>query len=940
MLRAIWSSILVALAAGVLPAQDNIPITCSAQGDTVTVYWGPIQWFVPIQGYAVQRDDERCDPSTGTRCLTILPPEAVEYVDEGVPAGDHSYTVFAINWDGQMLELGSCTIQVPGPGLTCTVEGRTVHLKWQPLMIDVVVHSFQIVRNGELVGSVPGNQFFFDDTVPTAGDYGYQVVAVISSDTSFPIGECKVTVPCFGFTSIEVVDLEVILAWDFPWMDPATGMPLAATFHVSRDGQEVGTTTEMKYADKVPGPGSYFYEVWASFFPLEIADRLVAACWVEVTGSGDLPAPPVNFSCEVPPIVITIWPPPPPDVVLQWINGDDYDSILVLRDGALLVTLPGGPAGEALTFLDVAVPAGLHTYCVVGVKGDLRSRHTCCHVEVPGWFPPPVENLVCEAVVDPTLPPDPEIGDDTTNPFYSVVLRWTDPVAYDKIVVSRNGMTIATLEGTATELVDWVGGGGVFAYDVVGVLDGQKSDPVSCTVEVPPGDVPPPQDLTCLLVDIVPNPDDPDFADGGIRLQAGDPTSFPVVVLQWWNPIRYAGIVVYLDRGILAELPGDAMIYRDIRPPAGRHLYGVQGMLDDGRKSDIVTCWVEIGTTVPPVEDLSCSVTWDTDPSAVVLAWQNPVAYDGIAISRNGMEIAKLPGDATEYRDAGLDPGVYIYEVSGFIGNLMSRPATCQVVIEGPPQRNLLYFSGNAIEPRDGTIPQIASNRVTCLANNASPVQGWSFGVGSDPKFVVPARYDLEGTVTAAFGGGAGPDFIQVTLLPAGLTMAVVIETGADPDATDYETLPPGTAQPLINIEYEAGPSGASGEIYPIRYIDALGTPPVQVLFVVEGFEVRPATLPGWVSIPGDKFLRGDVDGSGIHDITDPINLLMWLFLSGTEPGCMQAADANGSGDVNIADAVYLFSFLFIGGQPPPWPYPECGVAPTPLGCKDPGSCD
>ena len=103
---------------------------------------------------------------------------------------------------------------------------------------------------------------------------------------------------------------------------------------------------------------------------------------------------------------------------------------------------------------------------------------------------------------------------------------------------------------------------------------------------------------------------------------------------------------------------------------------------------------------------------------------------------------------------------------------------------------------------------------------------------------------------------------------------------------------------------------------------------------------VRPSTLPGLVAVPADRFIRSDVDGSGAIDLTDGIALLDWLFLGADEPGCLEAADANGSGNVNIADPVYIFAFLFTGGPRPPWPFPDCGEAPAPLGCKDLGSCD
>lgn len=1026
-------------------------LRCTVEGTTVYLRW-EIVWLVPIEGYIVVRDNEKCSP--GEKCYNWLPPEASEYVDKDAGPGEHTYVLSAVQTNGDVGEVGRCTVVVPGSGLACAVEGRMVRLKWEPLDILVVIRAFEIYRNGDLIGKVPGDQFAYDDSVPTVGEYAYKVAAVVSETTSFPIGSCEVSVPCFNM-DVTVEGLKVNLAWRFPTADPwpiNTPIPIDPTFIVLRDGEGIGKTGETSFTDEVPAPGRYVYEVGVVLGTSGIASTyIIAACrvvvppyppppqdlvclvghypdplpadmagtvdatippapdtailvWLnpivydaiviyrdgeeyaklpgtrdwfldigvppglhiyavvgvkgnlmsrpvrcEVLIPGWIPAPPQDLRCIVlrevdpePVEPVDIYPddattpvPIGPKVLMSWTNGDDYDAILILRDDGLLVTLRGGPAGEVRRFLDRAPPAGERKYCVVGVAKDLKSLPACCAVTVPGPFPPRPQDLTCR-VLSPAPDDATEIGDDVLPiPQALVLLDWVDPIAYDRIVISRNGMVIATLEGTATSFRDRVRVGGTYLYSVVGVKDGLRSRPAQCSVEVPPIEVPPPQDLTCTLLDIILQPDDPDIEANDVEVPAaGEPVALRAVVLRWWNPIRYAGIVVFRDGAEIAQLPGDAMGYRDFNPAPGLHVYGVVGVLADGRQSDVATCEIFVAGPVPPVDGLTCSVL-EKYPPDVALAWKNPADYDRIIISRNRVVIAELPGDATSYLDPDLPPGVSIYAVVAVIGNARSLPARCQVVIEGPPEKNLLYFSSGAIEPTPGPAP---TNRITCLATNAAPLQGWSFGVGSDPKFVVPDKYDLDGTVTAGFNGGQGPDFIVVDLYPEGVTMAVVIDNGAT--GAEVETLPPGAGQHLLNIEYAAGPSGAHGELYEVVYSEALGSPPVQVLFVVDGFEVRPATLPGWVAIPAVRFIRGDVDGSGLTDITDPINLLGWLFLGAKEPGCMQACDANGSGSVNIADAMYLFQFLFMGGPVPPSPFPECGGAPVPLGCGDQGSCD
>ncbi|MEM7167995.1 MAG: hypothetical protein AAF581_21255, partial [Planctomycetota bacterium] len=75
-------------------------------------------------------------------------------------------------------------------------------------------------------------------------------------------------------------------------------------------------------------------------------------------------------------------------------------------------------------------------------------------------------------------------------------------------------------------------------------------------------------------------------------------------------------------------------------------------------------------------------------------------------------------------------------------------------------------------------------------------------------------------------------------------------------------------------------------------------------------------------------FVRGDVNDDGAHNIVDPINILLYLFASGTMP-CLAAADLDDNGNLDTADAVYLLSYLFNAGPAPAAPYPSCGPDPT-----------
>jgi len=61
---------------------------------------------------------------------------------------------------------------------------------------------------------------------------------------------------------------------------------------------------------------------------------------------------------------------------------------------------------------------------------------------------------------------------------------------------------------------------------------------------------------------------------------------------------------------------------------------------------------------------------------------------------------------------------------------------------------------------------------------------------------------------------------------------------------------------------------------------------------------------------------RGDSNGDGHIDISDPVNLLMYLFM-GADLACKTASDTNGDGNLDIADALRTLRFLFLAEEPP-----------------------
>ncbi len=78
------------------------------------------------------------------------------------------------------------------------------------------------------------------------------------------------------------------------------------------------------------------------------------------------------------------------------------------------------------------------------------------------------------------------------------------------------------------------------------------------------------------------------------------------------------------------------------------------------------------------------------------------------------------------------------------------------------------------------------------------------------------------------------------------------------------------------------------------------------------------------------RYLRGDANGDGVVDVSDPLATLIGLFWNGGAPACEDAVDANDDGSVDVSDAVFSLGFLFSTDNPIPPPGPlACGTDPT-----------
>jgi hypothetical protein len=153
-----------------------------------------------------------------------------------------------------------------------------------------------------------------------------------------------------------------------------------------------------------------------------------------------------------------------------------------------------------------------------------------------------------------------------------------------------------------------------------------------------------------------------------------------------------------------------------------------------------------------------------------------------------------------------------------------------------------------------------------------------------------------------------------------------------------------------VDIDGDARPQGASFDIGPDEFVGTPGTPEDCVVLPtgacctdgVCDVQTQPDCEAGGGTYQGDgiacgvdtcpvgtPFRRGDHDGSGLVDITDPLNLLGFLFLGQTPPICEDASDGDNSAALDISDALNVLGFLFLGSFPLDATIPSssvCGV--------------
>lgn len=387
--------------------------------------------------------DFRCEVSGGTWTLTV---------SDDTPGDTGTLDEWCVHiYEDTGPGIDCC----PRPtGLTCTnlgaCGGPGVQLSWT---LNSSYDELELTRtqgaSEVTIPLTPGATSFVDTTAPVGAIYAYTLgYRCAGGGTVLQAESCSVLVDTVGVPEIEDFSCEpdpcgtdaVTLTW--------TNLALYDSLTLERDGTFFADVTgASSFADTSPLPGTSTYDLIATCggFDAESSCSVV-----------NLPQAVTDVSCDPDFCANTI--------TIQWNpNGVNYDSLILERGGVFVADVTG-----FTSFTDSSPVSGISTYTLVAGCIGGTAEASC---EVENAIPLP-DDFHCSA----------QLGSD------SVQISWTEPIAYDSVMILRNGMILSPspLPGD-TSYVDQSLMAGTYTYTlVVGCAAGTGQ--VECTTTLFPGD--------------------------------------------------------------------------------------------------------------------------------------------------------------------------------------------------------------------------------------------------------------------------------------------------------------------------------------------------------------------------------------------------------------------------------------------------------------------
>jgi hypothetical protein len=432
-----------------------------------------------------------------------------------------------------------------------------------------------------------------------------------------------------------------------------------------------------------------------------------------------------------------------------------------------------------------------------------------------------------------------------------------------------------------------------------------------------------------LVEQVVPTPVPPSLLQCSVTLTNK-------VSLSWQNNGSgasgvYSGEIVILRNGTpFITLPGNTTDFIDQTPLEGTSIYALRAADTSGGALSPAgsECEVTVGT--------SGIVRWTPFPGAAPFDMaRDPATGDIFATDPVGLD-----GQGRIYHfDSNL-------QLLGEVPSPWQRPGPIAFVpflqIVLPDTSVITLQSVLAVGRTDGVLVKLmdvtGAEKTTISLAGAGEVAGLTY-IPATQEFAYVDLTDGEIHVTDRSGRemrSCLPN--QIFQLPAydgGLTY--------DPIQDTFLAVFQPAEEPVLTVReiQTGGPCTPTGFQFTLRSLgegtSAGGVEIAGNTLIVAGVNVN-ALFQVLIFPSGPPFSRGDFDRSGDVSLTDAVGIAGYLFKQGLPPTCADSADANDDGVLDVSDPIQLLFYLFLSGNPPPPPFPAAGSDPTfrdNLGCEE-----
>lgn len=318
--------------------------------------------------------------------------------------------------------------------VTSNTQNDYLELTWQESTDDTGIATYNILRDGVLIGSTTASTFI--DTNAPAGDHIYIIVATDAAGNTTQSGSYTVTVPVTADNETDIdppsaatnitltsSGASITITWN-----SATDNVGISGYNIRRDGTLISSTSSLTFMDNNLAPGSYTYNIES----IDLAGN--------TTSSTDLPFTLLanNETDNVSPSGVSniSYQINNNNLLFTWTAASDnvaVTSYTIYRDGVSV----GNTTNT--TFLDLNVPVGARNYTIDAFDAaNNSSRSTMVNITMP------------ESGNNDTQPPTSPGNISHQTSGNDITLTWaasTDNILISRYNILRDGINIGNTTG-------------------------------------------------------------------------------------------------------------------------------------------------------------------------------------------------------------------------------------------------------------------------------------------------------------------------------------------------------------------------------------------------------------------------------------------------------------------------------------------------------------